>query len=47
MGIKSPYVEGLTQLRGITNVGLTLLGSLCGIYDTEVNGFGVHDWLMQ
>ena len=37
----------LTQLRGITNAGLTLLGSLCGICDAGVNGCGVHDELMQ
>jgi len=37
----------LTPLRGITNAGLTLLGSLCGIYDAEVNGRGVHDGLIQ
>ena len=35
----------LTQLRGIIN--LTLLGSLCGIYEAEVNGCGVHYGLMQ
>ena len=37
----------LTQLRGITNEGLTLLGSLRGIYDAGVNECGVHDGLMQ
>jgi hypothetical protein len=37
----------LTQLRGITDAGLTLLRSLCGIYDAGVNGCGVHDGLMQ
>jgi len=37
----------LTQLQGITNAGLTLLASLCGIYDAGVNGCGVHDGLMQ
>jgi len=36
-----------TQFRGITNAGLTLLGSFCGIYDAGVNGCGVHDGLMQ
>jgi len=36
-----------TQLRGITSAELTLLGSLCGIYDAGVNGCGVHDGLMQ
>jgi len=33
----------LTQLRGITIAGLTLLGSLCGIYDAGINGCAVHD----
>jgi hypothetical protein len=37
----------LTQLRGIINAGLTLLGSLCGIYGERENGCGVHDGLMQ
>jgi hypothetical protein len=37
----------LTQLRGVTNAGLTLLGSFCGIYDTGVNGCGVRDGLMH
>jgi len=37
----------LTQLRGITNPGLTLMGSLCGIYDAGVNRCGVHDGLKQ
>jgi len=37
----------ITQLRDITKPGLTLLGSRCGIYDTRVNGCGVHDGLMQ
>jgi len=37
----------LTKLRVITNAGLALLGSLCGIYDTGVNGCRVHDGLMQ
>jgi hypothetical protein len=37
----------LTQLRGITNAGLTLPGSLCGIYDAGINRCGVHDGLMQ
>ena len=37
----------LTQLRLTTNAGLTLLGSLFGIYDAGVNGCGVHDGLMQ
>ena len=37
----------LTQLRGITNARLALLGSLCGIYDAGVNGCAVHDGLMQ
>jgi len=37
----------LTQLRGITNPRLTLLGSLCDIYDAGVNGCGVDDGLMQ
>jgi hypothetical protein len=37
----------LTQLQGITNAGLTLLGSLCGFYDAGVNGCGVHDGLMH
>ena len=36
-----------TQLRRIINAGLTLLRSLCGIYDAGVNGCGVHDGLMQ
>jgi hypothetical protein len=36
-----------TDVRGITNAGLTLLGSLCGIYDAGVNECGVHDGLMQ
>jgi len=36
-----------TQLRGIINAGLTLLGSLCGIYDAGINGCGVHDGLLQ
>jgi hypothetical protein len=35
------------QLRGITNAGLTLLGSLCGICDAGINGCGVRDGLMQ
>jgi len=34
-------------LRDITNAGLTLLGSLGGIYDTGVNECGMHDGLMQ
>jgi hypothetical protein len=29
------------------NAGLTLLGSLCGIYDAGENGRGVQDGLMQ
>jgi len=37
----------LTQLRGINNARLTLLGSLCGIYDAGVHGCGVNDGLMQ
>jgi len=37
----------LTQLRGITIAGLTLLGSLCGIYDAGINGFAVHDGMKQ
>jgi hypothetical protein len=37
----------LTQLRGITSAGLTLLGSLCGIYDAGANRCGVHVRLMQ
>jgi hypothetical protein len=37
----------LTHLRGLTNTGLTLLGSLCGVDDARVNGCGVHDGLMQ
>jgi len=37
----------LIQLRRITNAGLTLLGSLCGIYDAGVNGCGVHGRLLQ
>jgi len=37
----------LTHLRGIIIAGLTLQGSLCGIYDEGVNGCGVHDGLMQ
>jgi hypothetical protein len=28
----------INQLRGITNAGLTLLGSLCGICDAGVKG---------
>ena len=32
---------------GISSAGLTLLGSLCGIYDTGVNGCCVRDGLMQ
>jgi hypothetical protein len=35
------------QLRRSTNAGLTLLGSLCGIYGAGVNGCGVRDGLMQ
>ena len=31
----------------MTNAGLILLGSLCGIYDAGVNGCGVHDELME
>ena len=30
-----------------TNAGLTLLVSLCGVYDAGVNGCDVHDGLMQ
>jgi hypothetical protein len=37
----------LTQLRGIANARLTLLGSLCGINDAGVNGCRVYDGLMQ
>jgi hypothetical protein len=37
----------LTQLCGITNAGLTLLGTLCDIYDAGVNRCGVNDELMQ
>jgi hypothetical protein len=37
----------LAQLRGITNAGLTLRRSLCGVHDAGVNGCGVHDGLMQ
>jgi len=36
----------LIQLGGTTNGGLTLLGSLCRIYDVGVNGCGVHDGLV-
>jgi hypothetical protein len=36
-----------TQSLGITNAGLALLRSLCGVYDAGVNGCGVHDGLMQ
>jgi len=36
-----------TQLQGITNAGLTLLASLCGIYEAGVSGCGVHEGLMQ
>jgi len=36
-----------TQLRDISNAGITLLGSLCGIYEAGVNECGVHDGLMQ
>jgi hypothetical protein len=31
----------------MTNAGLILLGSLCGIYDAGVNGCGVHDGLTE
>jgi hypothetical protein len=37
----------VTQLRGITNLGLTLLGSLCVINDAGVNGCAVHDGMTQ
>ena len=36
-----------TQLRDITTAGLTVLGSLCSIYDTGINGCGGHGGLMQ
>ena len=45
--VKKKISALLTQLRGIINAGLTLLGSLCCIYDAGVNGCGVHDGLMQ
>jgi len=52
VNVTSPQMEQklsalLTQLRGITNPGLTLLGSLCGVYDAGVNECGVHDGLVQ
>ena len=36
------YIALLTQLRGVIGAGLTLLGSLCCTFDTEISGRVAH-----